>query len=243
GCVGKNMILRSNQSLLPRKTITDVEDIIMAIIQFPKDLKWGSATASYQIEGAEQEDGRGASIWDTFSKTPGNIKNDDCGDVACDNCHRYKDDVEILSDLGADVYRFSVAWSRIFPDGIGEVNQKGLDYYHRLVDALLEKGIEPMCTLYHWDLQQALQDKGGWDNRETIDAFVQYSELMFKEFNGKVKYWITINEPYCAAFLGNYEGVHAPGNKNLQLALQVAHHIMLAHGRAVGSFRSMGIEG
>lgn len=217
----------------------------MAIIQFPKGMKWGgTATASYQIEGATNEDGRGISIWDTFSKTPGRVVNGgDNGDIACDSYHRYEEDVELMKELGIDVYRFSVAWPRIFPNGTGEVNQKGLDYYHRLVDKLLENGIEPMCTLYHWDLPQALQDNGGWNNRETIDAFVNYAELMFKEFDGKIKHWLTLNEPWCISFLSNYIGVHAPGNRDLQLATQISHHLLVAHGRTVKKFREIGIEG
>ena len=215
----------------------------MAIIQFPKDFKWGAATASYQIEGATNEDGRGVSIWDTFSKTPGKVHNGDTGDIACDSYHRYEEDVDLIHDLGADVYRFSVAWPRIFPNGTGDVNQKGVDYYHKLVDSLLEKGIEPMCTLYHWDLPQALQDKGGWDNRETIDAFVQYAGFMFKEFEGKIKKWITVNEPWCSSFLSNYLGEHAPGNRDLQLATDIAHHLLVAHGQAVKRFRESNVEG
>ncbi len=215
----------------------------MAIIQFPKDMKWGTATASYQIEGATNEGGRGVSIWDTFSKTPGNVVNGDNGDVACDSYHRYEEDVELMKDLGIDVYRFSVAWPRIFPNGTGEVNQEGLDYYHRLVDKLLENGIEPMCTLYHWDLPQALQDKGGWANRETIDAFVDYAELMFKEFSGKINKWLTLNEPWCISFLSNYIGVHAPGNQDLQLATQISHHLLVTHGKTVQKFRELGVGG
>lgn len=215
----------------------------MSKIQFPKGFKWGAATASYQIEGAYQEDGRGLSIWDTFSHTPGNVLNGDTGNVACDSYHRYEEDIEIMKELGIDTYRFSVAWPRIFPNGTGEVNQKGLDFYHRFVDKLLENGIEPMCTLYHWDLPQALQDKGGWDNRETIEAFVQYSEVMFKEFNGKIKKWITFNEPWCVSFLSNFIGVHAPGNKDLQLATNISHHLLVAHGKSVIKFRELGIEG
>ncbi|SFL53395.1 beta-glucosidase [Gracilibacillus orientalis] len=215
----------------------------MAIIQFPKDMKWGTATASYQIEGAANEGGRGVSIWDTFSKTPGNVVNGDNGDVACDSYHRYEEDVELMKDLGIDVYRFSVSWTRIFPNGTGEVNQEGLDYYHRLVDKLLENGIEPMCTLYHWDLPQALQDKGGWHNRETIDAFVDYAELMFKEFSGKIKKWLTLNEPWCISFLSNYIGVHAPGNQDLQLATQISHHLLVTHGKTVQKFRELAVDG
>ncbi|GAA0286441.1 beta-glucosidase [Gracilibacillus halotolerans] len=215
----------------------------MTIIQFPKDMKWGVATASYQIEGATKEGGRGLSIWDTFSKTPGKVVNGDNGDVACDSYHRYEEDVELMKELGVDTYRFSVAWPRIFPNGVGKVNQEGLDYYHRLVDALIENDIEPMCTLYHWDLPQALQDKGGWANRETIDAFVSYSELMYKEFSGKIKKWITLNEPWCISFLSNYVGIHAPGNQDLQLATQISHHLLVAHGKSVLKFRELGIDG
>jgi beta-glucosidase len=215
----------------------------MAIIKFPEDMKWGAATASYQIEGAANEDGRGKSIWDTFCETPGKVLNGDSGEVACDSYHRTSEDVAIMKDLGIDLYRFSIAWPRIFPTGIGEVNQKGLDYYHQLVDELLANGIEPMVTLYHWDLPQALQDKGGWDNRDTIDAFVNYAEVMFKEFSGKVKKWITFNEPWCVSFLSNYLGIHAPGNRDLQLAVNVAHHLHVAHGRTVQKFRELGFEG
>ncbi|WP_017471629.1 GH1 family beta-glucosidase [Amphibacillus jilinensis] len=215
----------------------------MAIIQFPKDMKWGVATASYQIEGAANEGGRGVSIWDTFSKTPGKVVNGDNGDIACDSYHRYKEDIEIIEDLGVDFYRFSIAWPRIFPNGTGEVNQEGLDYYRRLVDQLLAKGIQPMCTLYHWDLPQALQDNGGWGNRETIDAFINYAEVIFKAFQGKIKHWITINEPWCVSFLSHFMGVHAPGDKDLQLGVDVAHHLHVAHGKAVMRFRELGIEG
>ncbi|WP_226671360.1 GH1 family beta-glucosidase [Metabacillus litoralis] len=215
----------------------------MAIIQFPKDMKWGSATASYQIEGAAFKDGRGLSIWDTFSHTPGKVVGGDNGDVACDSYHRYEEDIEIMKDLGIDMYRFSVSWPRIFPNGTGEINPKGLAYYHDLVDKLIESGIEPMCTLYHWDLPQALQDEGGWDNRETIDAFVNYAETMFNEFKGKIKYWITLNEPWCISFLSNYIGAHAPGYTDLQLATQISHHLLVAHGKTVKKFRELDIEG
>lgn len=215
----------------------------MAIIEFPKNMKWGAATAAYQIEGAAFEDGRGPSIWDTFSHTPGKVFNGDNGDVACDSYHRYEEDIKLMKELGIDVYRFSVSWSRIFPSGTGEVNMKGLRYYHNLVDALLENGIEPMCTLYHWDLPQSLQDKGGWNNRETVEAFANYSEYMFKAFSKKIKSWITINEPWCASFLSNFIGIHAPGNHDLQLATTISHHLLLAHGKAVTRFRALGIEG
>ncbi|MBT2570004.1 GH1 family beta-glucosidase [Planococcus sp. ISL-110] len=215
----------------------------MAIMEFPKDMKWGAATAAYQIEGAAFKDGKGPSIWDTFSHTPGKVLNGDNGDVAVDSYHRYEEDIQLMKELGIDTYRFSVSWPRIFPTGSGEVNEKGLKFYHDFVDALLANGIEPMCTLYHWDLPQALQDKGGWENRETVDAFADYAELMFKEFNGKIKSWITINEPWCVSFLSNFIGIHAPGNRDLQLATNISHHLLLAHGKAVSRFRELGIEG
>ncbi|RUT36155.1 beta-glucosidase [Paenibacillus zeisoli] len=215
----------------------------MAKIPFPQDFIWGSATSSYQIEGATQVDGRGESIWDVFSRTPGKVLNGDTGEGACDSYHRYQEDVALLKELGAKAYRFSVAWPRIFPQGDGEVNQAGLDYYHRLVDELLANGIEPMCTLYHWDLPQALQERGGWDSRDTIDAFVRYAETMFKSFDGKINKWITFNEPWCVSFLSNELGDHAPGNKDFQLALNVAHHILVAHGKTVKAFRHLGIQG
>ncbi|SDZ24507.1 beta-glucosidase [Evansella caseinilytica] len=215
----------------------------MAIIQFPKEMKWGTATASYQIEGAADKDGRGPSIWDTFSKTPGKVVNGDNGDIACDSYHRYEEDIAIMKDLGITTYRFSFAWPRVIPNGTGDVNQAGLDFYHQFVDKLIENGIEPMATLYHWDLPQALQDKGGWDNRDTIADFVKYAELMFKEFNGKIKYWITFNEPWCISYLSNYIGAHAPGLKDLQLATNVAHHLLVAHGLTVKKYRELGVEG
>lgn len=215
----------------------------MAIIQFPQGFKWGAATAAYQIEGAYREDGRGLSIWDTFSRIPGKVKNGDTGDVACDSYHRYPEDIELMKKLGIGAYRFSVSWPRVIPDGSGEINSKGLAYYRDFVDRLLDAGIEPYCTLYHWDLPQALQDKGGWANRETIDAFVRYAEVMFETFNGKIKHWITLNEPWCVSFLSNYLGVHAPGNRDLQLAVNIGHHLLVAHGKTVKRFRELGIAG
>lgn len=213
------------------------------ILEFPKGFRWGTATASYQIEGGYDEDGRGMSIWDTFARTPGRVLNGDTGNVACDSYHRYKDDVALLKELGVSMYRFSVAWPRIIPDGDGEVNQAGLDYYHKLVDELVANGIEPLCTLYHWDLPQALHDKGGWKNRKTIDAFVRYAEIMFKEFGGKIKHWLTLNEPWCISFLSHHIGAHAPGEQDLQAAIDVSHHILLAHGKTVQKFRELGTAG
>ncbi|MFC5701949.1 GH1 family beta-glucosidase [Cohnella faecalis] len=215
----------------------------MARLYFPEDFVWGTATASYQIEGAYNEDGRGPSIWDTFSKTPGKVANGDNGDAACDSYHRYEEDIALLKKLGVKAYRFSIAWPRLYPNGTGELNAQGLDYYRRVVDALLAAGIEPCVTLYHWDLPQALQDKGGWENRETIEAFTRYAETVFRAFDGKIKQWITFNETWCVSFLSNWIGAHAPGNKDLQTALTVAHHCMVAHGEAVKLFRKLGIQG
>lgn len=215
----------------------------MSIIQFPEDFCWGAATAAYQIEGAWNEGGRAPSIWDTYAHTPGKVRNGDNGDTACDSYHRYEEDIAYMKELGLRTYRFSISWPRIFPDGTGEVNREGLDYYHRLVDKLLENGIEPFCTLYHWDLPQALQDTGGWKKRDTIGAFVRYAETLFKAFAGKIKYWTTFNEPWCVSFKAHYIGDLAPGEQNLQSALDVAHHLMIAHGRAVQAFRRSGVSG
>jgi beta-glucosidase len=215
----------------------------MAIIQFPQGFVWGTATASYQIEGAYDEDGRGLSIWDTFSRTPGKVRNGDNGDVACDSYHRYEEDIALIKQLGVSAYRFSIAWPRIIPDGDGAVNPKGLAYYHTFIDKLLEAGVEPYVTIYHWDLPQALQDKGGWLNRATIDAFVRYSEVLFKAYGGKVKKWFTINEPWCASFLSYTIGEHAPGYRDLQMGVDAGHHLMVAHGKTVLRFRELGIPG
>ncbi|MCP3029840.1 beta-glucosidase [Halobacillus sp. A1] len=215
----------------------------MTTIEFSKELKWGAATASYQIEGAANEDGRSPSIWDTFSHTPGNVKNGDTGDHACNSYHLYKEDVQHLKDLGIDIYRFSISWSRVMPEGTGSLNPAGVAYYRNLITELLKYDIEPMITLYHWDLPQVLQDKGGWENRATIDAFNEYAEAMFKEFGDQVKNWITINEPWCASFLSNFLGIHAPGKKDLQAAVDVSHHLLTAHGKAVQSFRELVPDG
>ena len=206
---------------------------------FPRGFLWGAATSSAQIEGAWNTDGKGPSIWDTFCRQPGKVTSGDTADQACDSYHRFGEDVALLKEMGADVYRFSIAWPRIFPQGRGEVNQLGLDYYHRLVDSLLAVGIRPFCTLYHWDLPQALQDEGGWENRATVDAFVAYADLIFREFQGKIDLWLTFNEPFVSAFVGNYYGVHAPGKTDLNVALAVAHHHLLAHGRTVSRFREL----
>ena len=204
---------------------------------FPADFRWGSSTSSYQIEGGAHADGRGASIWDTFCDKPGNIRDGSSGAVACDHYNRWPQDLDLARDLGTNAYRFSIAWSRIFPNGVGTPNQRGLDFYSRLVDGMLERGLEPWATLYHWDLPQALQDKGGWANRATVDAFLEYTDVVSKHFAGRIKHWITHNEPWCTAFHGNWEGVHAPGIKDFKTALQVCHHVLLSHGLAIPVIR------
>jgi beta-glucosidase len=206
---------------------------------FPPQFVWGVATAAYQIEGGVHEDGRGVSIWDTFSHTPGNVLNGDSGDEACDHYHRWRDDLALLRDLGVSAYRFSVAWPRILPNGSGEPNVAGLDWYERLVDALLDSGIQPWVTLYHWDLPQALEDAGGWPERVTADAFAHYAEVVGRRLGDRVHTWITLNEPWCSAFLGYQTGEHAPGRRDLSLALRAAHVLLLGHGRAVAVLRSV----
>ncbi|QHE51546.1 GH1 family beta-glucosidase [Pontibacillus sp. HMF3514] len=215
----------------------------MTTIEFPRDLKWGAATAAYQIEGAANKDGRAPSIWDTFSHTPGNVKNGDNGDEACDSYHRYEEDVQYLNDLGVDVYRFSISWPRVMPKGTGELNPEGVKYYRNLIQELLDHDIEPIITLYHWDLPQTLQEHGGWEVRSTTDAFKEYAVAMFKEFGNVVKKWITINEPWCASFLSNYLGIHAPGKQDLQASINVSHHLLLAHGKSVKAFREIVPDG
>ena len=179
-------------------------------MSFPEDFNWGSATASYQIEGGFNDGGRTPSIWDTFSKTPGKVVNGDTGDVACDHYHRYPEDIKIMKDLGIQSYRFSLAWPRIIPNGTGETNKHGIDFYDRLIDGLLEAGIQPTATLYHWDLPQTLQDKGGWANRDIVQQFADYATVAAEKFGDRVANWITINEPWCVTWLGHFVGVHAP---------------------------------
>ena len=206
-------------------------------ITFPKGFVWGVATAAYQIEGAWDEDGKGESIWDRFSHTPGKIANGDTGDVACDHYHRWLEDVALMNELGLHAYRFSISWPRLFPEGRGRVNPAGLDFYSRLVDALLEAAIEPFITLYHWDLPQALQDDGGWPARSTAGAFAEYADVISRHLGDRVKHWITFNEPYVSAMVGYLEGRHAPGHSDLDEALAAAHHLLLAHGWAVPVIR------
>jgi len=209
---------------------------------FPDGFVWGTATAAYQIEGAVREDGRGESIWDRFCHTPGKIAGGDTGDVADDHYHRWQEDLHIMKELGLGAYRFSIAWPRVIPDGIGAVNPAGLDFYDRLVDALLAAGIEPYVTLYHWDLPQALQDKGGWPNRDSVGWFTDYAAVVSARLGDRVHYWITHNEPHVAAFEGYGTGRHAPGLCDPKAALQAAHHLLLSHGLAVPVLRENGDE-
>ncbi|MBL8311270.1 MAG: beta-glucosidase [Burkholderiales bacterium] len=207
--------------------------------EFPADFLWGCSTASFQIEGANQEDGRGESIWDRFCATPGRIRDGSDGSVACDHYHRWPEDMDLARHLGVNSYRFSIAWPRIFPDGRGaQPNQKGIDFYSRLIDGMLERGLQPWATLYHWDLPQALQYEGGWANRATMDAFVAYTDSVTRRFGDRVKHWITHNEPWCTAFLGHHEGTHAPGVRDFKTSMQVCHHLLVSHGLAVPVVRS-----
>ena len=206
---------------------------------FPEDFNWGSATASYQIEGAAHEGGRTPSIWDTFCATPGKVVRGENGDVACDHYHRYEEDIQIMKDLGIKSYRFSLAWPRIIPGGTGQKGAEGIDFYDRLIDALLEAGIQPTATLYHWDLPQSLQDKGGWANRDIVQQFADYATVAAEAFGDRVSNWITINEPWCVTWLGNFFGVHAPGVKDLDTSIAVAHHTALAHAEATRALRAV----
>lgn len=198
---------------------------------------WGVATSSYQIEGAADEGGRGPSIWDTFSRIPGAIDNADNGDIACDHYHRYNEDLDLIQWLGVNAYRFSIAWPRVIPSGVGTPNQVGIDFYDRLIDGALERGITPWPTLYHWDLPQALQDKGGWNNRDCAYWFADYAHLMAERFSDRIKNWTTLNEPFCSAWLGHLYGVMAPGIKDLQTAINASHHLLLGHGLAARAIR------
>ncbi|MEW1892354.1 GH1 family beta-glucosidase [Streptomyces sp. NPDC085659] len=208
-----------------------------ATTTFPTGFVWGAATAAYQVEGAAAEDGRTPSIWDTFSRTPGKVRNGDTGDIAADHYHRYRDDVALMKQLGLKAYRFSISWSRVQPTGRGPAVQRGLDFYRKLVDELLEAGITPVATLYHWDLPQELEDAGGWPERATAERFADYTAIMAGALGDRVGTWTTFNEPWCSAFLGYGSGVHAPGRTEAASALRAAHHLNLAHGRAIEVLR------
>ncbi|MFY1701163.1 GH1 family beta-glucosidase [Micromonospora sp. WMMA1923] len=207
-------------------------------LTFPPGFLWGAATAAYQIEGAATEGGRGPSIWDTFSHTPGRVVGGHTGDVACDHYHRVASDVRLMAGLGLQSYRFSVAWPRVQPTGSGAANQQGLDFYRRLVDELLAHDIEPWLTLYHWDLPQPLEDAGGWPARDTAARFADYTRLVVDALGDRVRYWTTLNEPWCSAFLGYGSGVHAPGRTAGADAVRAGHHLMLGHGLAVQALRA-----
>ncbi|ANP50659.1 beta-glucosidase [Streptomyces griseochromogenes] len=204
----------------------------------PHDFLWGTATAAYQIEGAVAEDGRSPSIWDTFSHTPGKIANDDTGDVACDHYHRWREDIGLMRQLGVNAYRLSVAWPRVLPGGDGPVNAKGLAFYDELVDALLEAGITPSVTLYHWDLPQVLQDRGGWPERATAFTFAEYASAVAERLGDRVGLWATLNEPSCSAWIGHLEGKMAPGWTDLTAAVRASYHLLLGHGLATQAIRA-----
>lgn len=206
---------------------------------FPDNFVWGVATSSYQIEGAVEVDGRGPSIWDTFCRIPGKVKDGDNGDRACEHYWRFPEDVALMQSLGVRAYRFSIAWPRIFPQGTEErPNEAGLQFYDRLVDVLLAAGITPWVTLYHWDLPQGLQDRGGWANRATVEAFLRFAEAVAERLGDRVKHFITHNEPWCVAMLGHMNGEHAPGHRDWPESLRVAHHVLLSHGMAVPRIRA-----
>ena len=204
----------------------------------PESFLWGAATSAYQIEGGAGEDGKGESIWDRFAHQPGTTFRGETGDIACDHYHRWREDIALMAGLGITAYRFSIAWTRILPDGTGDPNPAGVDFYSRLVDELLAAGIDPWVSLYHWDLPQALEDGGGWRNRATVDAFVHYADVVTAALGDRVKHWTTHNEPWVVAFVGHLEGVHAPGLTDWEASLAAAHHLLLSHGRAVPVVRA-----
>jgi beta-glucosidase len=220
----------------------------MERLVFPKDFVWGTATASYQVEGAAREDGRSECIWDVFARKPGAVYAGENGDVACDQYHRYEEDVAIMSELGFNSYRFSIAWPRIIPGGTGKVNGEGIAYYKKLCEALHKKGITACATLYHWDLPQCLEERldsqglGGWASRDILDAFREYVKVCYKELGGLVDRWITINEPFCVAYLSYLYGYHAPGHRDQQEALAAVHHVNMAHGIAVEEYRKASLK-
>lgn len=214
----------------------------MQDLKFPSSFQWGVATSSYQIEGAVNEGGRAPSIWDTFSHQPGKVDNNDTGDVACDHYHRWQSDLDLIKSLGVDAYRFSIAWPRVQPLGSGAWNPAGLAFYDRLTDGLLERGITPHVTLYHWDLPQALQDKGGWASRDTAKRFADYAQTMAERLGDRAVSFSTHNEPWVTAVLGNQTGLFAPGLKDPVIARRVAHHLLLSHGLSLQAIRAAGVK-
>jgi beta-glucosidase len=220
-------------------TTTDLQPDPVALgARFPADFSFGFAASAYQIEGAATEDGRGPSVWDTFSRVPGSISDGETGDVACDHYHRYRDDVALMAGLGAREYRFSVAWTRIQPNGTGAADPRGLDFYDRLVDALLAAGIRPLVNLFHWDLPQALQDEGGFANPEIVDRFAEYADIVAARLGDRVSRWMTLNEPAVYAYLGHADGIHAPGLRDWPTAIRVADNEIRAHAAATAALRA-----
>jgi beta-glucosidase len=207
---------------------------------FPDGFLWGVATSAYQVEGAVDADGRGESIWDRFSHEPGRIDGGGTGDVACDHYSRWREDVELLGELGVNAYRFSIAWPRLFPTGRRPLERRGLDHYDRLIDALLERGITPVVTLYHWDLPQTLHDHGGWRARDVVERFAEYAATCFAAYGDRVRWWVTQNEPWIIGLLGHLLGLHAPGEQDVRAEVEVFHHVLLSHGRAVQELRASG---
>jgi beta-glucosidase len=226
----------SAPSISPRQAATPASASVPR--RFPDGFLWGAATSAYQIEGAVKADGRGESVWDRFTHTPGKIKNGDTGDVANDHYHRYEQDLDLMRELGLQTYRFSIAWPRVMPAGAGAIKQKGLDFYRRLVEGLLKRGIQPMATLFHWDLPQALEEQGGWIDRDTAKRFADYASAVFRALGDVVSDWLTLNEPKTVVMLGYVEGIHAPGRREPQKAYIAMHHMLLAHGLATQAFRA-----
>lgn len=215
----------------------------MSEFVFPEGFLWGTTTSAYQIEGGFRSDGKGESVWDRFTHTPGNIKNNDTGDIACDHYHLYKEDVKLLKELGVKSYMFSINWPRVFPEGKGKPNEKGMDFYRDLVKLLVQNGIRPVVTLFHWEMPQKLQDAGGWANRETALQFERYAQYVFRELGNSVPIWITFSEPWVSSFVSYWFGGHPPGIRDYSTAMLAAHNIMLAHGMTVHAFREMQMQG
>ena len=215
----------------------------MMIYRFSEDFEFGTATASYQIEGAWEEGGKGESIWDRFTHQPGNIADGTTGDTACDFYHRYEEDIALAHEFGIQVYRLSVSWARILPEGTGNVSEEGIEYYKKVLSCIHKNNMKTAVTLYHWDLPQKLQDKGGFANREIAKWFEEYAKVLYRELGELVDYWITLNEPYCTSIIGNWYGEHAPGYHDYSLALLTVHNLMRCHGIAVKAFRKSGLKG
>ncbi len=230
------MSITDDTASMPRPSIGTQS--ALATAAFPPDFLWGAATSAYQVEGAVHEDGRALSVWDCFAAVPGATYQGQTGEIAADHYHHMGEDVALMAELNLNTYRFSLSWPRILPQGTGAVNERGLDFYDRLVDALLARGIRPLATLYHWDLPMALQDQGGWLARDTAYAFADYAEVVARRLGDRVEWWITHNEPWCSAYLGYALGIHAPGLRDKQLAVQVGHHVLLSHGLAVPRLRA-----